>query len=378
MHLAPAPLTLEDLGWTSHFEGELARLTSAAPNLLPARVTEESKNLYRVRSAHGEYLADIAGKLRHSASSRTDIPAVGDWVAITARAGENRARIDAILPRKTKLSRKVAGRTLEEQIVATNIDTVFVVASLNLELNPRRVERYLAVVWESGAQPVVLLNKSDLCDDAAARLYEVEQIALGVDVHLISATEQIGLDVVHKYLRRGRTAAFVGSSGVGKSTLINALTGSFAGPAALSTQSVRESDDRGRHTTTSRQMIFLPPRTGTESAGDATAGILIDTPGMREIALWDASSGTIAVFDDILQLAENCKFRDCTHRGEPGCAVTVAAESGALDPERLENYFKLQAEMAFQERKVDPEKARETKEKWKQIHKAMRNASPKK
>ncbi len=374
MHLALPPLTLEDLGWTPSFEKEFQAL-AAAQNLAPARVTEESKNLYRVRSAHGEYLADIAGKLRHSASSRTDIPTVGDWVAITARPAEHRARIDAILPRKTKLSRKVAGRTLDEQIVATNIDTVFVVASLNLELSPRRVERYLAVVWESGAQPVVLLNKSDLCDEAEARLDEVEQIALGVSVHLISATEQTGLDAVHKYLRRGRTAAFVGSSGVGKSTLINALAGPLASTPALFTQSIRESDDRGRHTTTSRQMIFLPPHPGSEQA---TAGILIDTPGMREIAPWDASSGTVAVFDDILKLAENCKFRDCTHRGEPGCAVTVAAETGSLDRDRLENYFKIQAELAFQERKVDPEKARETKEKWKQVHKAMRNASPKK
>lgn len=371
MHLAPASITLENLGWNSAWAEKFSAV-AASQNLTPARVTEEHKGLYRVRTAGAEYLAEVAGKIRHQTSGREGIPAVGDWVAITARPGENRARIDAILPRKTKLSRKTAGRVQDEQIVAANIDTVFVVSSLNRDLNPRRIERYLAIVWESGAAPVVLLNKADLCDDPASRRYEVEQVAIGVPVHLLSATTGTGLDTLWKYLQPGRTAAFVGSSGVGKSTLINSLTNALAGADSLAVQSVRESDDRGRHTTTSRQMIFL------SRDGATPAGLVVDTPGMRELGLWDAAQGIDLAFEDIGRLAEDCKFRDCTHRGEPGCAVTTAAQTGVLDPARLENYFKLQAELDFQEGKVDPAKARETKERWKQIHKDMRNASPKK
>ena len=345
---------LADLGWNSFFESYFAEFKQTG--LLPARVVEEFKGFYRLRSAQAEYLAETAGKLQHLAASREDLPAVGDWVAITARPEEGRARIEHTLPRRTKLSRKVAGREMSEQIVATNLDTVFVVSALNREFNLRRIERYLTIVWDSGARPVVLLNKADLCPDAAARAADVEGIALGTPVHLLSALEKTGLEAVRECLTRGTTAAFVGSSGVGKSTIINGLA-----DAALPVQTVREHDDRGQHTTTSRQMIFL-------SGG----GMLIDTPGMRELQLWNHEQGATIAFDDIATLSQGCKFRDCGHRGEPGCAVAAAVQQGELSRERLENYRKLLAELRFQERKMNPEVARQVKEEWKKIHKAMR------
>ncbi len=346
---------LEELGWDSFFEDNFEEFKQIA--LTPARVVEEFRGFYRVRSANAEHLAEISGKLQHQAVARADFPAVGDWVAIVARAGERRATIEHILPRKTKLARKVAGRETREQIVATNLDVVFVVSALNREFNLRRIERYLSMVWESGARPVVLLNKADLCPDATERVSEVEGIGLGTSVHLLSAVEKTGLDLVRAYLAPGTTSAFVGSSGVGKSTIINGLA-----DAALRVQPVREQDDRGQHTTTSRQMIFL---TG--------GGIVIDTPGMRELQLLNHEQGVEQAFEDIATLSQNCKFRDCGHHGEPGCAVEGAVQRGELAPDRVQSYRKLLAELNFQERKTNPVVARQVKEKWKKIHKAMRD-----
>jgi ribosome biogenesis GTPase len=328
--------SLHDLGWNSFFESHFEEFKKTG--LMPARVVEEFKGFYRVRSAQAEYLAEIAGKLQHQAASREDFPAVGDWVAIIVRPEEGRARIEHVLPRRTKLSRKVAGREMSEQIVATNLDTVFVVSALNREFNLRRTERYLTMVWDSGARPVVLLNKSDVCPDAAARAADVESIALGAAVHMLSALADVGLEAVRSYLARGTTAAFVGSSGVGKSTIINRLAG-----ASLRVQTVREHDNRGQHTTTSRQMIFL--------SGE---GMLIDTPGMRELQLLDHEEGVAQTFQDIGTLSQGCKFRDCGHQGEPGCAIEAAVQQGALSRERLESYRKLLAELHFQERKMNP------------------------
>jgi ribosome biogenesis GTPase len=346
---------LKDLGWNPFFESHFEQFIRTG--LTPARVVEEFKGLYRVRSAQAEYLAETSGKLQHQAAAREDLPAVGDWVAIIARPEEGRARIEHVLPRRTRLTRKVAGRAMSEQNVATNLDTVFVVSALNREFNLRRIERYLTIAWDSGARPVVLLNKADLCPDPAARAAEVESIALGAPVHLLSALEKTGVEAVRIYLTRGTTAAFVGSSGVGKSTIINRLA-----DAALRVQPVREQDDRGQHTTTSRQMIFLPGE-----------GMLIDTPGMRELQLWDHEDGAAQAFQDIATLSQGCKFRDCGHLGEPGCAIETALQQGGLSLERLENYRKLQAELHFLERKINPEVARQDKRKWKKIHKAMRN-----
>jgi ribosome biogenesis GTPase / thiamine phosphate phosphatase len=311
---------LVDLGWNSFFENNFVELDD--PALLPARVVEQSRGTYRVRGVRQEYAAQIAGKIRYLAQAREDFPAVGDWVAIVP-TDEDQARIECILPRKTKLSRKVVGRELSKQIIAANVDTVFVVSSLNREFNLRRIERYLTLVWDSGASPIVLLNKADLCPDAGAHGNEVQNIAPSIPVLLLSALHATGLEPVRNHILRGETAAFVGSSGVGKSTIINALSGK----TSLRVQPVREDDDRGLHTTTSRQMIFLPG-----------GGMVIDTPGMRELQLWDSKAGLSRAFEDIEVLSESCKFRNCAHGGEPGCAVEAAILEGQLMPERLESH----------------------------------------
>lgn len=359
-------MNLCDLGWNAFFDDHSRG--EGFQGLAPARVIEELRGLYKVHAADGEHLAEIAGRLRYLARDRGDFPAVGDWVGIASCSSESRAQIEAVFPRRTKLSRKVAGRAFTEQIVAANVDTVFVVTSLNNDLNVRRIERYIAIVWESGARPVVLLNKADLCADPAGDAAKVEIAAPGVQVHSMSASRAEGLEIVLSYIGPGETGALIGSSGVGKTSIINALMAherhaTFSQRhGQLRVQPVRDGDDRGRHTTTSRQMIFLPG-----------GGILIDTPGMREIQLWETNEGLEKAFEDIEQLASSCKFRDCNHRGEPGCAVESAILGGQLEGSRLENYRKLEAERNFQRRKTDPEFAQEVKGKWKIIHRAARD-----
>lgn len=348
-------MDLVHLGWNDHLEKEFRVYREKGFSV--GRVILEHKHIYRIYTEHGELLAEITGKMRHQALGRSDYPAVGDWVVIEPRLAEGKASIHAILPRFSKFSRKVAGLTTEEQIVATNVNTVFLVNALNNDFNIRRIERYLIMAWESGANPVIILSKADLCEDVDAKLALVESVAIGVPIHVISATHQQGIDALQPYLSLGQTIALLGSSGVGKSTLVNA----FLGKEVQAIQAVREGDDRGRHTTTHRELVPLPQ-----------GGSIIDTPGMRELSLWESESGISDTFADIESLAAQCFYKDCTHQNEPNCAVKAALADGTLEQARYNSYRKLQKELAYLERKEDVRARLAEKEKWKKIHKYQR------
>jgi ribosome biogenesis GTPase len=320
-------MTLLDLGWNDFFAAGFAPY--AEQGLVPARVVAQ-KGLNQISTGDAEHYADLAGKLRHELKGTgATHPAVGDWVAVRAPAGEGRAMIHGILPRKSRFSRKSAGQKTEEQVVAANVDTIFLVSGLDGDFNPRRIERYLTAAWDSGARPVVVLNKLDRCEDPEGCLLETEAVAMGVPVHRVSARSGEGCGELAAYVVAGQTVGFLGSSGVGKSTLINRLLGR----EAQATGEVRDGDDRGRHTTTHRELFLVPG-----------GGLLIDTPGLREIQLWEAEQGLGSVFPEIEALAADCRFGDCRHQGEPGCAVEAAVAGGALPAERLESFHKLQRE----------------------------------
>ena len=346
--------TLEDLGWSPHFESQLSGRDP--DGLLPARIAEELKGAYRIYVDGRLLPAVLPGKMLHSAAGRDDLPATGDWVLARVLPGEDRALVVELLERRTKLSRKEAGERTGEQLLAANVDLVFLVASLNRELNLRRIERYLTAIWESGAQPVIALNKADLAEDVEGLLADVEAIAPGVPVHVTSAETGDGVQELAGRLGPGVTAVFVGSSGVGKSSLINSIIGGEAQTVA----GIRE-DDKGRHTTTSRQMLVLPGR-----------GVIIDTPGLRELQLWTNESGASMAFSDVETFARDCRFSDCTHEREPGCAVRAALEAERLDENRVRSYRKLERERMYIARKHDQMLQIEEKKRWKQIHKDNR------
>jgi ribosome biogenesis GTPase / thiamine phosphate phosphatase len=348
-------LKLEQLGWNSFFIESFKQYDQEEFRV--GRVILEHKHLYRIMTEYGELLGDLTGRLRFNAVGREDFPAVGDWVVIRPRIEEKKATIQAVLPRKSKFSRKTAGEATEEQIVAANVDTVFLVSALNQDFNARRLERYLIMAWESGATPVIILNKADLCSNVEEVVAEVESVAFGVSIHPISALHQDGLDALNQYLLLGRTISLLGSSGVGKSTLMNRLLGR----EEQKVQEVREGDDRGRHTTTYRELFLLP-----------SGACVIDTPGMRELQLWEGESGFQETFEDIQELASQCYFRDCQHGSEPKCAVKAAIAAGTLTKDRYESYIKLQRELAFLARKMDKKAQLAEKERWKKIHRELR------
>lgn len=346
---------LKAFGWNDFHSGHFEPY--AKQGFQPARVVAEYTHLYRLVAESGECLGAVTGKLRHEAAGREDFPAVGDWVAVSPSGDDERLVIQAVLPRRSKFSRLAAGSPAREQIVAANVDTVFLVSALNHDFNLRRVERYLALAWQSGASPVVLLNKADLCDDALARLAEVEGVAFGVPVHVLSGLKNEGIEALAPYLGEGRTVALLGSSGVGKSTLLNRLVGD----ERMITQAAREGDDRGRHTTTHRELVALPG-----------GGMVLDTPGMRELGMWEADDGLHATFEDVEAIAADCRFNDCRHDSEPGCAVRRALEDGLLDAGRWESYQKLQREAAFLARKSDQQAMLAEKKRWKQISQSIK------
>jgi len=322
-------------GWTD----ELAQAFAGQQRLglVPGRVVVQHRDGYLVATDEGELKATASGVLLHEAQEGGH-PAVGDWVALAPDLPQRTATIHAVLPRRTAFVRRAADSQRGVQVIAANVDVAFVVTSLNADLNPRRIERYLAAAWQSGARPVVVLTKADLCEDPQGQAAEIAEVAAGCPVLVVSARRHQGLDALLAQVAPGETCVLIGSSGVGKSTLVNA----FLGEERMATHAIREGDDKGRHSTSHRELILLPG-----------GGLILDTPGIREVGLIDAEAGVSTVFDDIERLAQTCRFNDCAHDSEPGCAINAAMDDGSLDPARWLNFLKLGSELAAVEAKAD-------------------------
>lgn len=349
-------MTLADLGWTEDFATAFA--PHAAAGMEPARVTLQLKGFWEVTTPATARLAECTGRLLHEAADPAALPAVGDWVAIEPRPGDaTRAFIHAVLPRRTKFSRRAAGEQAVEQIVAANVDTVFLVSALDANFNLRRIERYLAAARASGAQPVVVLNKSDLTRAATARQAEVGALAGDIPVVVTSAVRRGGASALAAWLRPRATVAFLGSSGVGKSTLINRLMGE----ERLDTQEVRAADGKGRHTTTARELLRTDEGV-----------LIIDTPGMRELQPWQAVASVDEVFADVQAVTTRCRFGNCSHTVEPGCAVVAALADGSLELVRWQSYLRLRSEAAFVVRRESPTAARRHKSEGKKLTRFLR------
>ena len=346
-------MNLRDWGWDDEWAAAFA--PHAAEGLQPARVVRQDRGAWEIQMADGARSAEATGRFRMALESgEAELPAVGDWTAIDPRPTCDRAGIAATLPRRTGLSRQAVGRAMREQVLAANVDVVILVSALDAGrgFNVPRLERSLALVRASGAEAVVALNKADLCDDVGGRVREAQFAATDAPVVALSATEGWGVEELRPWLAEGRTGVLLGPSGVGKSALVNALLGA----ARQDVGPVREADSRGRHTTTRRELFRIP-----------SGGLLIDTAGLREFQPWEADSELDAVFPEVAELAAQCRFRDCRHEGEPGCAVQQALGDGSLDARRFEHYLRLKREQAYQEQKRDLGAQLAEKARWKQI-----------
>lgn len=343
-------MPLTRFGWDHDLEAPFE--VHASAGLVPGRVLTAVRESYRLATPLGELAAELSGRLRFSAGSALDLPAVGDWVAARAFPGDGLAVVDAVLPRRSAVVRRAPGRADEAQLLAANVDLLLVAAPLGGDLRERRIERFLALAREAGIPPAVLLTKSDLAADPAAALSAARAVAGDAPVHALSARTGEGLDAIAPFLPPRRTAALLGPSGAGKSTLVNALLGE----ARQATREVRAEDLRGRHATTRRELFALP-----------SGALLVDTPGLRELALWDGADGIAATYDEVAALASSCRFRDCRHDGEPGCAVRAAAEEGAIEAARLAAFEKLrrEEEVLSERRALGP--ARAERARWKRI-----------
>lgn len=339
-------MALSDFGFDSYWQDVWHAHGSVGE---PARVISEQRGLYRIVTEAGEKWAEVTGAFRHSAVRSEEFPAVGDFVA---GAPGTRYRVHQVLPRRSSFVRKAAGLKPEAQVVAANVDTALVVQAAGLDFNPRRLERYLAVAWQGGARPVVVLNKIDTAEDLDEILAAAAAVSAGVPVLPVSAHDGTGMTLLEPYLAPRQTAVFLGSSGVGKSTLINFLLDA----EQQVTGDVRAGDQRGRHTTTHRELFSLP-----------NGALVVDTPGMRELSLWDGGyDGIDTAFSDVAYWSERCRYRDCRHQGEPGCAVLAAVQTGDLDDGRLEAHQKLLRELAYAARKEDSALRAVARRRWKQ------------
>lgn len=331
--------------------------------LIPSRIIVQNKTNYFVVSQHGEMIAELSGKFLFAAEDTGDYPVVGDWVLLRAFPEEEKGIIEHILPRKSKFSRKAAGIKTDEQVLASNIDLIFIMSSMNEELNLRRIERYLTLAFDFNIPPVVVLNKSDLANNSNEIFESVKSISGDIQIHLISCVNKTGIDELRKYFTENQTAAIIGSSGVGKTTLINKLIGTDD----LKVNEISLYKDKGVHTTTRREMFLLKD-----------GGLIIDTPGLRELQLWDGNDGIDTLFADIKKLSDRCKFRDCKHESEPDCAVQNALEHGTLDYERYKSYLKLKREVNYFERKINVKEMLKDRKKWKKITEQAREINKQK
>lgn len=343
---------LETLGWKNEFNVDQENV---------ARILTVQKNCFRASDGELDYQAHLSGKFLNESTSPLDFPAVGDWVEVQKLSEERKAVIKRVLPRASQFVRQAAGERTDPQIVAANIDIAFIVNSLNHDLNVRRIERYILLAYDSGAMPIVLLTKKDQAteDEIEEAISSVKEVAIGVPILAISSLTGEGIEELMNHLSTGKTGALLGSSGVGKSTLINAIVGY----EVQETKGIREDDSKGRHTTTHREMFMLP-----------NGAMLIDTPGMREIQLWDGESAMETTFQDVEVLEKECRFSDCAHKTEPGCRIQEALETGELSEERYASYLKLQREIAFEKRKQNQKAKLEEKSKWKKISKQQKDS----